>query len=179
MHKQLAPITAIVLIFLSACSSALNNTPISTLDVLGQTQPIKVIDILDGDTVVIKKLNDGTETKIRLLDIDCPERAQPWGKEATIALKKLLHKKKVTIKATKKDKYERTIGSIFIGDKNINKQLVKDGHCWAGPYNFLEEKSFYFLQKEAKQSKRGLWQLPEDQRIPPWKWRKLHPPTDY
>ena len=48
--------------------------------------PGKVIKVIDGDTIDV--LTDDNETiRIRLYGIDCPERGQPFGNNATQALK--------------------------------------------------------------------------------------------
>ena len=47
----------------------------------------KVTRVVDGDTVAFKVYN-GLVEKVRLADIDTPERDQSWGTEATAALRK-------------------------------------------------------------------------------------------
>lgn len=39
-----------------------------------------VVGVVDGDTV--KVLSDGTEKRIRLYGIDCPEKRQPYWRQA-------------------------------------------------------------------------------------------------
>jgi micrococcal nuclease len=46
----------------------------------------KVVGITDGDTLTL--LVDRAQYKIRLAQIDTPERAQPWGNKAKRALSK-------------------------------------------------------------------------------------------
>ncbi len=40
----------------------------------------KVIAVKDGDSIVV--MRDKEEVVIRLLDIDCPELSQPFGRQA-------------------------------------------------------------------------------------------------
>ena len=47
----------------------------------------KVVKIADGDTLTI--LVDSQQLKIRLSDIDTPERKQPFGTRAKLALSEL------------------------------------------------------------------------------------------
>ena len=42
----------------------------------------KVVRVADGDTITIHT-SDKEQVKIRFAGIDCPERAQPWGRNAT------------------------------------------------------------------------------------------------
>ncbi len=50
-----------------------------------------VVSITDGDT--LKLLVDNQQHKIRLAEIDTPEKGQPWGKNATEALAILLERR--------------------------------------------------------------------------------------
>ena len=49
----------------------------------------KVIRVVDGDTIYLKNKEHG-KLKIRLADIDAPEKDQPYGDEATNILKKMI-----------------------------------------------------------------------------------------
>ena len=51
---------------------------------LAQTLSGRVVGITDGDTLTL--LVDRTQHKIRLAEIDTPERGQDWGRRASQAL---------------------------------------------------------------------------------------------
>ena len=55
----------------------------------------KVVSVTDGDTVTIVKNNQ--QTKIRLAEIDTPEKNQPHGKKAKKALSNLIFNKEVEV----------------------------------------------------------------------------------
>ena len=55
----------------------------------------KVVYIADGDTVTI--INNNQQTKIRLAEIDTPEKNQPYGKKAKKALSDLIFNKEVEV----------------------------------------------------------------------------------
>ena len=130
----------------------------------------KVIKIADGDTITV--LREGNvQIKIRLADIDCPERGQPWGRNATDALKKALTKDTVGIEVLDKDRYGRTIARVYVDSISMNRYLVESGNCWVYP-KYAKDHALFSLQDEAKAAGRGLWQLPESERVPPWEWRK-------
>lgn len=82
-----------------------------------------VTRIIDGDT--IETLNH-PET-IRLLGINCPETGEKYSKEAKDFLENLVLHKKVKIISKEKDRYSRTLAYIYLGNKNINLELVKKG----------------------------------------------------
>lgn len=63
----------------------------------------KVVAIADGDTATI--LVNDTQYKIRLAEIDTPERGQPYGSRARQALSELIFGKEVTARIQDVDRY--------------------------------------------------------------------------
>ena len=129
----------------------------------------KVFSITDGDTVTI--LTDNKQTKIRLAEIDTPEKNQPYGQKAKKALSDFIFDKTVRIKVDTIDRYGRTVGTIFLEGLNINKEMVKAGHAWVY-IQYARDKTLFDLEKNAKENQLGLWALPEGERITPWQWRR-------
>ena len=129
----------------------------------------KVISISDGDTVII--INDYKKTKIRLAEIDTPEKNQPYVKKAKKALSDFIFNKEVEVEVVTIDRYGRTVGKIFLDNRNINREMVKAGHAWVY-VKYAKDKTLFALEKNAKENQLGLWALPEGERIPPWQWRK-------
>lgn len=130
----------------------------------------KVVRVADGDTITILT-RDKEQVKIRLSGIDCPERAQPWGRNASEALKTVLTGEPVTVEVMDVDRYGRTVGRVYIKNMNINRHLVESGNCWVFP-RYAKDSQLFKLQDEAKAAQRGLWRLPEGERVPPWEWRR-------
>ena len=87
----------------------------------------KVVSIGDGDTLTVQQRN--RKVTIRLACVDAPERAQtPWGTESTAKLKGLLPiGQQVRVREVEKDKYGRTVGEVFVGNRSINLTLVQMG----------------------------------------------------
>lgn len=134
--------------------------------VLGQTTlEGKVVAIADGDTLTI--LVDRTQHKIRLAEIDTPERRQAWYQKAKDALSELVFSKEVSVTVTTKDRYGRLIGRVYIYDLDVNAELVRNGHAWVYR-KYAEDPALYQLEDEARAAQRGLWGLPESERDPPW-----------
>ena len=77
----------------------------------------KVISIIDGDTVTI--VNNDQQTKIRLAEIDTPEKHQPYGKKAKKALSNLIFNKEVEVEVVTIDRYGRTVRIIYLDNLNI------------------------------------------------------------
>src|SRR5690606_7447381 len=111
------------------------------------------------------------QIKIRFADIDCPEHGQPWGRNATEALKDALTGDTVGIEVLDKDRYGRTIARVYVNSVSVNRHMVQSGNCWVYT-KYVKDQKLFALQDEAKGAGRGLWQLPESERVPPWEWRK-------
>lgn len=63
---------------------------------------------------------------------------------------------------------------MFLGDLDVNAELVKLGHAWAFRHYMrkVEDANLCQLEDEARTAKRGLWGLPKNQRVAPWEWRR-------
>ncbi len=132
----------------------------------------RVVDIVDGDSLWALT-PDGERVEVRLADIDCPEGNQPYGDSARRELSELVSRKYVRIERLGLDDYGRTLGRVRVGSLDVNAEMVRRGAAWVYR-KYLRDQSLLALEKEARAAKRGLWALPEAERVPPWKWRKSH-----
>ncbi|MCX8523354.1 thermonuclease family protein [Chryseobacterium formosus] len=134
-----------------------------------QTKTYKVIGVKDGDTVEL--LMDGKPQVVRLSNIDCPEKKQPFGNNAKQFVSDLCFGKMVEVSGNgKKDRNKRLIAEIILSDgKNINKELVKNGLAWHFK-KYSKDNSYDILEKQARKLKLGLWK--DTNPIAPWDWRK-------
>lgn len=130
----------------------------------------KVLAVMDGDTVFVK--SGAFKAKLRLVNVDAPEKDQPFGKESQESLQSLIGGKVIHVESKAVDKFGRTIALISIGDINVNEEQVRRGMAWAYSRS-REGRAYARLQSEAQQAKRGLWQQANPQS--PAQWRKLHP----
>jgi micrococcal nuclease len=129
----------------------------------------KVISILDGDTIEVLT-SDLKKVRIRLSGIDCPERSQAFGEAAKQFAASLCFQKNVLVKVHGKDQYGRTIGEIFLPDKqSLNQLIVQSGYAWHYK-RYSSDKKLAILEEFAKQNKLGLWQHPNP--TPPWEFRR-------
>ena len=125
----------------------------------------KVVSIHDGDTITV--LQDKQQVKVRLFGIDAPELKQPHGKKSKQFLSNLIAGKNVEVDENGKDRYKRTIGTIYLDGADINAQMVENGYAWA--YRKFSKK-YTPQESQAKKQRLGLWRDKEP--IPPWEWRK-------
>jgi len=128
----------------------------------------KVTGIKDGDTFEV--LRDGKPEKIRLVDIDSPESAQPFGKAAKKYASDLCFGKTVRVLPKKRrDRYGRILATIFVDDTlDVNAQMIAGGYAWR--YKYSKKKTYGVLEDEARDERVGLWT--DDNAIDPWQWRK-------
>ena len=128
----------------------------------------KVVGIMDGDTFKLLT-KDSTVVKVRLANIDCPEKKQPFSTKAKDFVSEAIFNKNVTVQVLKKDRYRRLIANVFYGDSiNINHQLVEKGLAWHY-VKYSKDTILQSLEDNAKKDKVGLWQ--DSNAISPWQWR--------
>lgn len=129
----------------------------------------KVVKVIDGDTVDILTPKK-QKVRVRLLDIDAPESRQAYGNAARKYLASLIAGKNVFVKENKKDIYQRTLGTIFLNQININAKMVESGFAWAYRYKGVaNNKNMVKLESKAKQNRKGLWK--DKHPIAPWDFR--------
>jgi endonuclease YncB( thermonuclease family) len=129
----------------------------------------KVVSVADGDTITI--LVDSARVKIRLAEIDAPERGQPWGKRAQQALTGKVAGHVVQVETRFNDRYGRRVGHVVYSGRDINRELVREGHAWVYRH-WLRDPTLLDDEAQARDARAGLWRLPEPERIPPWQWRE-------
>ena len=124
----------------------------------------------DGDTV---KINDnGQEFKLRINDIDAPEKNQSYGKKSRRALMQLCESGEFKATITGQDKYGRKLGKLYCHDQDASLYMVQNGYAWFYAH-FSNDSNLAFAQQEARNKRLGLWHT--KQQTEPWVWRKNHP----
>lgn len=141
---------------------------LSTLGYTAERQFLcKVVGISDGDTLTCLS-QQNTPLKIRLLYIDAPESAQPFGQKSKQLLAKLAFKKQLKVVMIGYDKYQRILATLFDEQgMNINLKMVEEGLAWA--YKNAP-KAYFDQQHQAAAKKIGLWQ--DKNPMNPADWRK-------
>lgn len=158
MRAAISRMLAVLLLSLPICVAA--ESPSRT------TIRGKVVDTVDGDTIHV--LDGKTRTKVRLEGIDAPEAGQPFGTKAKHELSTRIFGKEVLVRATGKDKYGRTLGVVWLNDRNINSEMVADGFAWHFK-KYSKDGDLADAELLAREKKRGLWADPDP--IAPWDWR--------
>jgi len=130
----------------------------------------KVVAVMDGDTIMV--LQGEKTVKIRLAEIDAPERAQPYGLASQQSLSAMVKGKIIQVNSRAMDDYGRMIAMLSIDGLNVNHEQVRRGMAWEYS-RFHNNRVVMALQHEAQLAKRGLWA--GDEITEPSQWRKQHP----
>jgi micrococcal nuclease len=127
-------------------------------------RPLPVRSVIDGDTVIVATPGQRKGEKVRLLNVDTRERNERWYREGTTALRRLIGGRPVMVVFLKpghpeRDDYGRLLAYLFIGETNLNVEMVRSG--WSKYYvkygkgAYPEE--FAEAEREAREAGRGLW----------------------
>lgn len=127
----------------------------------------RVVAIQDGDTLTL--LVNRKQVKVRLADIDSPESKQPFGTRSRQSLATLCFNKEARLETQGKDRYGRTIATVYCADVDANATQVRQGMAWVFDRYASPSSPLYALQNDARAARRGLWA--DSSPIPPWEWR--------
>lgn len=129
----------------------------------------RVVGITDGDTITVLT-EQRREMRVRLAEIDAPERRQSFGDRAREMLSQIVFERQVRIVANGTDRNRRVIGRVFVGSLDVNAEMVRRGGAWVFR-RYSDDPMLLRLEAEARSTRRGIWALPDAQRLPPWEWR--------
>lgn len=167
MRILLSVILFLFTAFQSANAGGIPGALAGILSTLNQEIQGKVICVLDGDTIEV--LQDKKPVRIRLANIDAPEKKQAFGRWSANQLKALLAAQPVTVTYMQTDRYGRIIGHVFTTNgTDASRFMVQSGAAWVYE-RYNTDKSLPALQREAQEQKRGLWA--DANPVPPWEWR--------
>jgi micrococcal nuclease len=132
----------------------------------------RVEAVHDGDTVTCRDA-EGRSWKIRLVGIDAPEHGQPYGDASRRALARKLADGLVRVEGDARDQHGRLLGTLRLGERDLNRELVAEGMAWAfGGFRAADD--LVAAEAVARRERRGLWADPDP--VPPREWRELNPP---
>ena len=144
-------------------SRGIHRTPVFGRVPALQSNEAFVDRVVDGDTVVLS-----TKERVRYIGMDTPELHHPhkpvqaYAREAMEFNRNLVEGKRVRLEfdVERRDKYGRLLAYVYLPDGTfVNAELVRQGyaHTLTIPPNVKYVDLFVKLQREARESRRGLW----------------------
>lgn len=139
-------------------NAAQNPEPVSNISLV---ESGKVVDVIDGDTIKVNVL--GSVKTIRLIGINAPEKGACRYHVATNYMEDLVLNKKVSlyddVTQGDKDKYDRLLRFVFVGDMDANLQMVASGlakeYTYNKPYEYQQE--YQAAEAAAKAAGAEIW----------------------
>lgn len=129
----------------------------------------RVVEVKDGDTVVVlDSLN--YQTTLRLAEVDCPEKSQPFGTKAKQFTSNQIYRKQIKYIVTDIDRYGRSIAMIYYdGNKYLSAEIIKNGMGWHYK-RYSTSTELANFENSARLQKVGLWY--DKNPLEPWEWRR-------
>src|ERR1035437_2885019 len=166
----------LLFLFIISVLTTFINIPASQAEI--RTVTGTVTKVSDGDTIHLTT-PEQTKLRVRLYGIDAPETAkinnrtgrvnkpgQHYGEESWKALESKIMGKQVELDIIDIDRYRRSVGIIWLENRNINLEMITEG--FAEAYNeYLKapyRSQFIEAENEARSAKIGIWSLPEYER---------------
>jgi endonuclease YncB( thermonuclease family) len=152
----------VVLVFLAAAALActVGFDPV-TPDGSGSNAPpgddAVVTQIIDGDTIDVRIGEVGY--RVRYIGVNTPERDEVCYREATNANANLVRGQTVRLvrDQSNTDSFGRLLRYVYVGDRFVNAELVREGWAEAVEYAPDRAQTAYFrqLEIEARNANRG------------------------
>ena len=136
--------------------------PISSVEITQEAtssaEVTRVTHVVDGDTIEVEG-----GRRVRYIGIDTPEISKCFGDVSKDKNISLVDGKTVRLVSdiSDKDTYGRLLRYVYVGDVFVNDTLVRQGFAVTEPVkpDILFAPQLYAAQTEAKQTKRGLWEV--------------------
>ena len=90
-------------------------------------EPGHVKRVIDGDTFALYDVDVVGEARVRILDVDAPERGQPGFADATEYTRAWLARAPFALVACEKDSFGRLLARITRGQESLAEALVAAG----------------------------------------------------
>lgn len=134
-----------------------------------QVREGRVTHVVDGDTLDV--LVSARRLRLRLADIDAPERDQRYGLRSRQSLIALCGGELATIEVTGRDGSGLALARVACAGRDAGAEQLRLGMAWVLEHHSRPESPLRAVQQEAREARRGLWAdgIP----VPPWEWRRV------
>ncbi len=150
-------ILLLIALLLTACVAQ----PTTLESTVPNTEPAKLVRVIDGDTIVV--IVNNAEESVRLIGIDATEAGECGAAEATIALAQLLKGQPLTLHSNpeggNRDKYNRLLRYVHTPDDDVGMKLLKEGYVHNFPWYPHPRQEEYTLVNDAAKKQGGrVWE---------------------
>lgn len=132
------------------------------------TTAARVIEVIDGDTVIVQI--DGQEVTLRFIGIDTPETehspagAECYGTEATARARQLLQDRVILIRADDTQDAKDVHGRLLVyaelpDERDFGEVMIAEGLAREYTYarDYAQQNVYQNAQTDAQKNARGLW----------------------
>ena len=140
---------------------------------------LTIVAVLDGDSIRLRQRN-GERFELRLAAIDAPERAQAFGDRSRRHLMALLHDCALQLMTSKRDRFDRHVGTLTCIAKkgatfDVGLAQIAAGMAWhfsryASEQPLSQRRAYADSQQLARQRRVGLWA--DTAPLAPWQYRQ-------
>ena len=123
--------------------------------------------MVDGDTLDV--IVQGKRIRVRILDIDAPEHAQPYGHRSRQSLIALCGGEAAQVDVDKHDRNGRLLAYVRCNGSEAGAEQVRRGMAWVFVRYAPAGSPLYAVEAEARAARRGLWATLQP--VAPWEWR--------
>lgn len=125
-----------------------------------------VLEVTDGDTVLVRLSPSGVVERVRYIGVDAPESTpghplECFGREATAANRRLVGGRTVVLRpgVERRDAYGRLLAWVRVGRLSVNAELLRRGlaRTLAIAPNDAEAARYARLEAAAGRAGVGLW----------------------
>ena len=128
----------------------------------------RIVSVSDGDTLILLT-DQKEEIKIRLAEIDAPEKTQSFGQASKRSLSDMAYKKTARADCSTRDQYDRYVCHVSVDGLDVNKTQVMKGYAWVYR-NYSKNPVLIKAEENARTIGAGLWV--ESNPTPPWEYRR-------
>ncbi|BAL94486.1 thermonuclease family protein [Rubrivivax gelatinosus] len=134
-----------------------------------------VIAVADGDTLTARCPAPQGTLRVRLAEVDAPEKAQAYGSASRRQLAALCLRRPAEVRplpgAAGHDRYGRAVAHVRCGGRDAGTAQLRAGLAWVAE-GYASDLNLPALQWQARHERAGLWA--DARPLPPWVWRRRH-----
>jgi micrococcal nuclease len=125
----------------------------------------QVLEIWGGDRISV--LYNGRPKKLRLSDVVCPGKGQPYAKEAKRFTWFMVSNRDVLVTVVGRDHDGQMVAEVKLRDgRLLNREIIREGLGWAPRNTSSRDKTLGDLQAVARAERRGMWADPQADSFP-------------